>query len=110
MLAEKELQINKGQAAQAAQEAVRVQSTLAFSILDGMGYSVMVGAGETYFIPYAIFLGGANLLFGQVVALPLFLWSLSQIFSQRPLFQLGRRKRIICARALFQGLLFVPIP
>src|SRR2546428_10970495 len=106
MLAEKELQINKGQA---AQEAARVQSTLAFSILDGMGYSVMVGAGETYFIPYAIFLGGGHLLFWQVVALPLFIWALGPIFFPRLLFQRWGPKRSICAGALFLCLLVLPV-
>jgi MFS family permease len=106
MLAEKELQINKGRT---QTEASRVQSTLVLSILDGMGYSVMVGAGETYFIPYAIFLGGSNLLLGLFVALPIFVGSLSQIFSERLLFRLGTRKRVICAGALCQSLMFGPI-
>ena len=75
----------------------RARKTLVYSILDGIGYSVMVGAGETYFIPYAIFLGGSNLVLGLFVALPILVGSLSQIFSERLLLLLGTRKRVICA-------------
>ncbi len=87
----------------------RARKTLAYSILDGIGYSVMVGAGETYFIPYAIFLGGSNLVLGLFVALPILVGSLSQIFSERLLLLLGTRKRLICAAVALQILTFIPM-
>lgn len=90
-------------------EEHRVQRTLSFSILDGLGYSVMVGAGETYFIAYALFLGSSNLLLGLLVALPVFVGSLSQVFSERLLLLLKSRKRLICVSAFLQALMFVPV-
>src|SRR5215510_14594127 len=89
-----------------AGEKNKAQSTLIFSVLDGLGYSVMVGAGETYFIPYAVFLGGSNLLLGLFVALPIFVGSLRQIFSERLLLAFGTRKRLICAGVSAQALIF----
>jgi MFS family permease len=90
-------------------DADKVRRTLLLSILEGLGYSVMVGAGETYFIPYALFLGGSNLLLGLFVALPIFVGSLSQLFSERLLRLLGTRKRVIASGVALQLLTFAPI-
>jgi MFS family permease len=90
-------------------EAEKVRRTLLLSILDGLGYSVMVGAGETYFIPYALFLGSSNLLLGLFVALPIFIGSLSQLFSEALLRLLETRKRVIAAGVTLQLITFVPI-
>ncbi|MGH9362436.1 MAG: MFS transporter, partial [Thermoanaerobaculia bacterium] len=87
----------------------RIERTLRHSILDGIGYSVMVGAGETYFIPYAIFLGSSNLVLGLLVAFPIFLGSLSQVLSEKLLRILGSRKRLIALAALLQGLTLLPM-
>ena len=65
-------------------DRTRTRRTLRYSICDGVGYAVMVGAAETYFVPYAIFLGTDNFVLGLLVALPMCLGSLSQIFSLCP--------------------------
>lgn len=90
-------------------EPEKVRRTLLLSILDGLGYSVMVGAGETYFIPYALFLGSSNLLLGLFVALPIFVGSLSQLFSETLLRLLKTRKRVIAAGVALQLITFAPI-
>src|SRR5512147_1614109 len=87
----------------------RVERTLACSIGDGVGYAIMVGAAESFFIPYAIFLGASNIVLGLLVALPIFLGSLSQVLSEKILAVLGSRKRLICLSVAFQVATFLPI-
>jgi MFS family permease len=99
----------EGDASIAAGDGSKIRKTLLYSILDGVGYSIMVGAGETYFIPYALFLGASNLTLGLFVALPIMVGSLSQVFSQQILRILGTRKRVICVFVSLQVLAFVPI-
>ncbi len=93
----------------APEESEKVARTLRYSIAEGLGYSVMVGAGETYFIPYAIFLGASNLVLGLLVALPIFLGSLSQVLSEKLLRLLGSRKRLIASSVALQALTLIPI-
>ncbi|MGA1999298.1 MAG: MFS transporter [Terriglobales bacterium] len=90
-------------------EQDRVRKTLLFSILDGLGYSVMAGAGESYFLAYALFLGSSNTLLSFFLALPIFIGSLSQAFSERLLFLFKTRKRFICSAAFAQALMFLPV-
>jgi len=87
----------------------RVARTLRYSIGDGLGNSVMVGAAETFFIPYAIFIGASDVVLGLLVALPILLGSLSQIFSEKLLDLLGSRRRLICLSAALQAASFGPI-
>jgi len=87
----------------------RIARTLRYSIFDGIGYSIMVGAGETYFIPYGIFLGAPNVVLGLLVAFPIFLGSLSQLLSEKLLKALGSRKRLIAWAVFLQALTFVPL-
>jgi MFS family permease len=86
-----------------------VRRTLTLSILDGVFYSVMVGAGETYFGPYAIALGGSNLVVGLLVAFPTLVGSLSQIFSERLLALVGTRRRLIVLSVALQAACFLPM-
>jgi len=74
-----------------------------------MGYSIMVGAGETYFIPYGISLGASNVVLGLLVAFPIFLGSLSQLLSEKLLKALGSRKRLIAWAILLQACTFLPL-
>ncbi|MEW5739477.1 MAG: MFS transporter [Myxococcota bacterium] len=83
--------------------------TLTLSILDGVFYSVMVGAGETYFSPYAIALGASNLVLGLLLGLPVLVGSLSQIFSERLLGLLGTRRRVLVLSVALQAACFVPM-
>jgi len=87
----------------------RVRRTLRYSIIEGACYSVMVGAGETYFVPYALFLGGSNFTIGLFVALPIFVGSLSQILSERLLAWVGTRKRLIASSVALQIFSFLPM-
>lgn len=86
-----------------------VRRTLTLSILDGVFYSVMVGAGETYFSPYAIALGASNLVIGLLVAFPVLVGSLSQLYSERLLALVGTRRRLIVTAVALQAASFLPM-
>lgn len=86
-----------------------VRRTLTLSILDGVFYSVMVGAGETYFSPYAIALGASNLVLGLLVAFPVLVGSLAQLYAERLLALVGSRRRLIVASVALQAASFLPM-
>lgn len=86
-----------------------VRRTLTLSILDGVFYSAMVGAGETYFSPYAIALGASNLVVGLLVAFPVLVGSLAQLYSERLLALVGSRRRLIVTSVALQAASFVPM-
>ena len=87
----------------------RVARTLRLSVYDGVGYSVMVGAGESYFVPWAIFLGASNGVLGALVAFPQLIGSLSQLATEW-LIRLARsRRRLVLWCVSLQALTFVPI-
>lgn len=90
-------------------EDPRARRTLLFSILDGVFYSIMVGAGETYFIPYAIELGASNSVLGLLIALPILVGSLLQIASEPLLTLLRSRKRLIAVSIGLQAVTFLPL-
>lgn len=86
-----------------------VRRTLTLSIFDGVFFSVMVGAAETYFSPYAIALGASNLTLGLLLALPVLVGSLAQLFSVRLLSVVGSRRRLMALFAGLQALAFLPM-
>lgn len=85
-----------------------VDSALRHSVRDGMAYSVQVGAGETYFSAFALFLRATAPQVALISTLPPLLGSLAQIFSAWGGTFVGRRRLIIWACAL-QALLWLPI-
>lgn len=86
-----------------------MRRTLTLSIIDGVFFSVMVGAAETYFSPYAIALGASNLTLGLLLALPVLVGSLAQLFSVRLLSWVGNRRRLMALLAGLQAFAFLPM-
>ena len=85
-----------------------VDRALRHSVRDGMAYSVQVGAGETYFSAFALFLGATTPQVALISTLPALLGSAAQIVSA----WLGKhfsRKRLVVAGCALQTLLWVPI-
>src|SRR5690606_3427951 len=85
-----------------------VARALKHSVRDGMAFSVQVGAGETYFSAFALFLRATAPQVALITTLPALLGSLAQIFSA----WLGRytgRKRLVLAGCTLQALLWLPI-
>ena len=85
-----------------------VDKALRHSVRDGMAYSVQVGAGETYFSAFALFLRATAPQVALVSTLPLLLASFAQIFSAWIGNYVGRRRLVILGCAL-QALLWLPI-
>jgi MFS family permease len=85
-----------------------VDRSLRHSIRDGVAYSVQVGAGETYFSAFALFLRATAPQVALLTTLPPLLGSFAQILSA----WLGRytgRKRLVLAGCIVQTLLWLPI-
>jgi MFS family permease len=73
-----------------------------------MAFSVQVGAGETYFAAFALFLRATAPQIALVSTLPLLLASSAQVFSAWLGNYVGRRRLVIMGCAL-QALLWLPI-
>jgi MFS family permease len=85
-----------------------VDKALRHSVRDGMAYSVQVGAGETYFSAFALFLRATAPQVAVLSTLPLLLASSAQIFSAFIGDYVGRRRLVLWGCAL-QALLWLPI-
>src|SRR6185503_2686243 len=85
-----------------------VDRALRHSVRDGMAFSVQVGAGETYFSAFALFLRATTPQIALVSTLPLLLASSAQIFSAWLGNYVGRRRVVLLGCAL-QALLWLPI-
>lgn len=85
-----------------------VDKALRHSVRDGMAFSVQVGAGETYFSAFALFLGATAPQIALLSTLPLLLASSAQIFSAWIGDYVGRRRLVIMGCAL-QALLWLPV-
>lgn len=81
---------------------------LRHSIRDGVAFSVQVGAGETYFSAFALFLGATAPQVALLSTLPPLLGSLGQIVSAWLGGYLGR-KRLVLAGCASQAVLWLPI-
>jgi len=85
-----------------------VDRALSHSIRDGMAFSVQVGAGETFFSAFGLFLRATAPQIALLGTLPPLLGSLAQIFSAW-LGSYTGRKRLVLAGASLQALLWLPI-
>ncbi len=85
-----------------------VDRALRHSVRDGMAYSVQVGAGETYFSAFALFLQASAQQVALISTLPPLLASSAQIFSAWVGDHVGRRRLVVAGCAL-QALLWLPI-
>ncbi|HEX7236691.1 MAG TPA: MFS transporter [Gammaproteobacteria bacterium] len=85
-----------------------VDKALRHSVRDGMAYTVQVGAGETYFSAFALFLHATAPQVALLSTLPPLLASGAQIFSAWIGSYVGRRRVVLLGCAL-QALLWLPI-
>jgi MFS family permease len=85
-----------------------VDRSLKHSIRDGMAFSVQVGAGETYFSAFALFLRATAPQVALIATLPPLLGSLAQILSAWLGKYVGRRP-LVLAGCGAQALLWLPI-
>jgi MFS family permease len=87
----------------------RVDTSLRASVRDGAAYSVMTGAGETYFTAYALLYQATSAQVSVLAALPALFGSLAQIASAWLAQHLRRRKTLILAGVVLQVLAWLPI-
>jgi MFS family permease len=76
---------------------------------DGMAFSVMVGAGETYLVPFALALGIAAGQASLLATLPILAGSLLQLAAPAGVRRLGSYRRWVVGCAALQALCFVPL-
>ena len=83
--------------------------SLRASLRDGVSHAVMMGAGETFFSPFGIFLGASTLQVGLLATLPQLFGALMQLAGARlmPIFR--SRRAVIIIGATIQALLWIPI-
>jgi MFS family permease len=86
----------------------KVDHALRHSVRDGTAFSVQVGAGETYFSAFALFLRASVPQVALLTTLPPLLGSLAQILSAFVGGYVGR-KRVVIAGCLLQAFLWLPI-
>ena len=70
-----------GAAAVPGLSEAEVQDSLRHSVKDGCAHAFMLGCGEAYFSPYAIFLGAGSVLVGVIASVPLLVGSLAQVVA-----------------------------
>ena len=85
-----------------------VDRALRHSVRDGMAFSVQVGAGETYFSAFALFLRATAPQVALISTLPPLLASSAQVFSAW-LGNYAGRKQLVLAGCALQALLWLPI-
>jgi MFS family permease len=87
----------------------RVERSLRHSVRDGVSYSMMAGAGETYLSAYALFLKASTAQISLLTALPSLLGSLAQVLSAWLAGFVPHRKKLILSGVLVQALMWLPM-
>lgn len=87
----------------------QVNSSLSHSVRDAVAFSVMSGAGETYFSPFALFLRATTAQIGVLASLPPLLGSFMQLLSAWITRRRVGRRQIVLIGAGLQAATWVPI-
>ncbi|BAU48953.1 MFS transporter [Sulfurifustis variabilis] len=87
----------------------RTERSLRHAVRDGAAYSVMAGAGETYFSAYALFLGASAAQVSLLAAVPPLFGALAQVLAAWLSLRLGRRRTVILTGALMHALTWFPL-
>jgi len=86
-----------------------VERSLRYSVRDGVAWSLMFGAGESYLQAFAIFLKATTAQITLLSALPSLLGSIAQLASAWVAGRSVRRKSLIFAGVSLQSLAWLPI-
>lgn len=85
------------------------ERTKAYSIGEGSLWGIFWGFGESYLIPYAIFLGASSSVIAYVSTAPILVMALAQLIGALLLDYTGRRRPIISCGFFTQGFAFIPL-
>lgn len=91
-----------------SQEPV-VERSLRHSVRDAAAYSVMTGAGETYFSAFAVYLKASTAQVALLSSLPPLLGSFAQLFSAWWGHRHGMRKPLVLAGVYLQAFAWLPL-
>jgi len=83
--------------------------TQTLSIWEGSLWSIMWGMGESYIVPFALFLGAGNLVLAFIGTAPVLITAVAQLGGAMLLDFIGRRKPIICAGTIVQAATLIPL-
>jgi len=86
-----------------------INRSLNYSVRDGVAWSLMFGAGESYLQAFAVFLKATTAQITALTALPLLLGSVAQLASAWVAGQSIARKTLIFAGVLLQSAAWLPI-
>jgi MFS family permease len=86
-----------------------VNRSLQYSVRDGVAWSLMFGAGESYLQAFAVFLKATTVQITLITALPSLLGSVAQILSAWVAGYATPRKTLIFAGVLLQSAAWLPI-
>jgi MFS family permease len=86
-----------------------IRSDLRASCIDGCMFSVMVGAGETYFPAFALALGVDKVTAGLVATVPMLFGAAIQLVSPWAVRRVGANSRWVVWTAAAQAASFVPL-
>jgi MFS family permease len=86
-----------------------VDRSLRYSVRDGVAWSLMFGAGESYLQAFAVFLKATTAQITLLTALPSMLGSIAQLASAWVAGYAIRRKTLIFAGVLLQSFAWLPI-
>jgi MFS family permease len=87
----------------------QVERSLRYSVRDGVAWSIMFGAGESYLQAFAVFLKATTAQITLLTALPSLLGSLAQLSSAWVAGRAIPRKSLIFGGVLLQALTWLPI-
>ncbi|MEA3329594.1 MAG: MFS transporter [Nanoarchaeota archaeon] len=84
------------------------KDSLKQSIFEGSAHSVMMGAGHSFIVPYALALNSGNLLIGFLNSFMGIIGPLAQLKSPK-LMEIYSRKKIILWSIMLQSLMWIPV-
>ena len=87
----------------------KIKKSLRYSLFDGIFASIMIGASETFIIPYAIAMKAGARLVGAISAAPNLAGALLQLGSVSLSDRIGSRKTVTCIAVLIHALMWIPV-
>lgn len=87
----------------------KFNKSLKLSLIDGLLYSIMVGAGESYLPAYALSLGYSEVAAGILTSLPLITGAFLQLFTPTLVQKSKKPKRWMVLSAMVQAMVFLPL-
>ncbi|WP_425618324.1 MFS transporter [Anatilimnocola sp. NA78] len=90
--------------------ALQPRADIRASMADAAGYSVMVGIGETYFVPFALAVGAGKTAGGLAATLPMLAGATLQLASPWLVRRLGSHRLWVAACVFLQALSVFMLP